>query len=318
MITKRFLAASLASLLAAISISSAALAQAADPNAPQQQPPPSYQPPSDPQVQQQPYPPQGYPQQPPSQQPPYPQQGYPQQQQPYPPQGYPQQPGYPPPPQGYPPQQGYPQQQPDPPPAGYPPPGYPQQPPYPPAAYQPPPPTQHHGLLLMGYLGFQSFQGSTGDGLSPGLRLGGLLGFYASPVLSLNGELTLDVLNLDSSRYGSNTTGVRFVLSLSPLYHIPTTGNFELVIGPKFGVWGTSITADNGNGDEISASGYLFGLNAGGFAHVGNVFLGGLFSFEAAVPTEVCFTPAGFSRSCSSPMDSTADKVIAFNVAVLL
>src|SRR6185503_19886832 len=79
-----------------------------------------------------------------------------------------QQPGLP---QPYP-QQYQPQQQP------YPQAGYPQ--PYPPPGpYQAPPPLQgHHGLLLVGFLGMHTFQGDTGVGLSPGLRLGGLLGGF--------------------------------------------------------------------------------------------------------------------------------------------
>lgn len=294
--TLRLCTAGVASLFGLILMQRAILAQPAtpppypDPNQyPQQQQPP--QP-----GQQQPYP-QQYP---PQQQQPYPQQGYPQQyppqqQQPYPQPGYPQQ--YPPQPQPYP-QAGYPQQ-------------------YPPGAYQaPPPPQGHHGLLLMGFLGIQTFQGDTGEGLSPGLRLGGLLGFYASPVFSLNGELTLDFLNFDDSTVNSGATAVRAVFAFSPLYHVPT-GNVELVVGPKFGGWITSISDDNSNA-SASAKGYVLGVNAGAFVHAGNVNVGGLVSFEAAVATSICGDD-GFGEVCRSTVGSEkdADKVLAFTGAIL-
>jgi hypothetical protein len=275
----------------------------------QQAAPPS--PPPYPDPNQAPYP-QQQPQQPQTPQQPYPQQ-YPPQPQPYPQQGYPQQ--YPPAQQPYP-QQSYPQQYP-PQQQPYPQPGYPQQ--YPPAgSYQAPPPAPpgHHGLLLMGFLGFHAFQGDTGEGLSPGLRLGGLLGFYASPVFSLNGELTLDFLNIDSSSPYNGATGVRALLALSPLYHVPA-GNVELVIGPKFGGWGTTLSDDN-SGASISARGYVLGLNAGVFARAGNINLGGLFSFEAGFPTSICFDD-GLGDACHSATGSEkdADKIVAFNGAIL-
>jgi hypothetical protein len=291
MTTKRFFAVHLASLLVATLMSSVALAQAAppaqyDPNAQPQQYPP----------QQQPYPQQpGYPPQqpgyPPPQQQPYPQQqGYPQQQQPYP-QQYPQQ------------QQPYPQQ-------------YPQQAPYP--APPPPPPPGHHGLLLMGYAGFHSFQGTNGEGLGPGLRLGGLLGFYASPVFSLNGELSIDVLNFDSNTTlgGSNVTGVRVDFSLSPLYHIPAAPNFEVVVGPKLGVFDEAISNNDGSTDS-SISGYSVGFNAGGFARVGNVLLGGLFAFDLGVPTKACGDDGFGNQVCVSVSNYSNEKVISFNAAAL-
>ena len=208
------------------------------------------------------------------------------------------------------PQQYPPQQQP------YPQPGYPQQYP-PPGSYQAPAaPQGHRGLLLMGFLGIQAFQGDTGVGLSPGLRLGGLLGFYATPMFSLNGELTLDFLNLDSSAGYSGATGVRALLALSPLFHFPA-GNLELVVGPKFGGWGTTIS-DNNSTTSASARGYVFGVNAGLFARAGNVNLGGLFSFEAGIPTSICFDTGG-GEVCHSATGSEqdADKIVAFNGAIL-
>jgi hypothetical protein len=317
MTTNRFGLFCLASLLGTTLMSGVAFAQAAPP--PQGYPDPNAQP-------QYPPPPQQYPQQQP---------GYPQQQQPgYAPQdyqqqqpGYPQQqqPGYPQQQPGYPPQQqpGYPQQQPGyPPPGGYaPPPGYGPPPGYapaPPPAYAPAP--NHHGLLAIAYIGINGFAGETGQGIDPGVRLGGLLGFYASPMFSLNGELSIDFLNLDSnSPIYAGLTGVRASLSIAPLFHFPTgTGNMELVVGPKLGVWDEEFTDDNNSGVTSSFSGYLLGLNAGAFAHVGRTSLGGLFSFESATPTKACSNDGFSGDICSSITGNpTSEKVFAFNLAAL-
>ncbi|HET6149527.1 MAG TPA: hypothetical protein VFH68_18465 [Polyangia bacterium] len=305
--THRLCTVGIASSLSLILLPGAIWAQGTAPA-----PPPAYPDPNQTQ-----YPPPQQQQQQPGQAQPYPQQ-YPPQSQPYPQQGYP--PQYPQAQQPYPQQQGYPQQyppQPQPQPypqPGYPQPGYPQ--PYPGPYQTPPPPQGHHGLLLAGFLGIHAFQGDTGEGLSPGLRLGGLLGFYASPVFSLNGELALDFLNYDNSALNSGATAARVVLAFSPLYHVPT-GQVELVVGPKIGFWGTSISFDNSDA-SASFAGYLLGLNAGLFARVGNVSLGGLVSFEAGYPTRIC-SDDGTGEICGDPIGAQkdADKVLAVTGAIL-
>ena len=299
--------AGIVSLFSLILMSGSIRAQPAAPPAPAPYPDPNQAPygqqtqPPQP-GQQQPYPQQQYPQQYPPQQPGYPPQqpgyppqqpGYPQQQ-PYPQQGYPQQ--YPPQQQTYPQQGGYPQQ-------------------YPPGSYQAPPPQGHHGLLLSGFLGIHSFQGNTGEGLSPGLRLGGLLGVYVSPVFSLNGELALDFLNIDDTSVASSSTAVRAVIAFSPLYHLPA-GNVELVVGPKFGGWATTVSYDDNTSQSLS--GYVIGANVGAFVRAGNVNVGGLASFEAAVPTRAC-VDVGFGEDCTSinGADRDTQTVLALTGAIL-
>ena len=229
-----------------------------------------------------------------------------------PPQQYQQQPGYPPQQQPYPPQPGYPPAG-YPPPPGYPPPGYP---PPPPPAY-PPPPLGHHGLLLSGYIGINAFVGSGGEGIDPGLRLGGLIGFYASPVFSINGELSIDFMNLNNDNsFTSDITAVRAALSLSPLYHMATSGNFEIVLGPKLGVWDEEY--DDGSGNKLfSYSGYLVGVNAGGYTRVGNTLLGGLFSFENSVVDKACQPDTFGTDQCGSVSNVPSHKVLAFNLSAL-
>ncbi len=321
MTTKRFRAVSLGPLFATALTSTVALAQGAppvqpypDPNAqPGQQYPqqPGQQYPQQP-GQQYPQPPQQYQQQPGY--PPQPQPGYPPPPQPYPPQDYQQpqqppqqyqqQPGYPPPQPPY-------QQQPGYPPPGYPPPGYP-------PPYAPPAPLGHHGLLLSAFLGISSFQGTTGEGLSPGLRFGGLIGFYASPVFSLNGELSIDFMNPDSSL--GNETAVRAAISFSPLYHLTTNGNLEIVLGPKLGAWSEDYSDTDGN-TLGNASGYLVGINAGAYTRVGTALLGGLFSFEDGVWTKTCAAAdpfnGNFDQICASVSDAPSDKILAFNLSAL-
>lgn len=313
MTTNRFGLFCLASLLGTTLVSGVAFAQNAPP--PQGYPDPNAQPQYPPQQQ----PPQQYPQQPgyPQQQPGYPPQDYQQQQQQqpgYPPQQYQQQPGYPPQQPGYPPQQ-YPQQ------PGYtPPPGYGTAPGYgPPPGYAPPPPyvppSGHHGLLAMPYLGINGFAGDTGIGVGPGVRVGGLLGFFASPMFSLNGELSIDFMNLDQNYY-PDTTGVRASLSIAPLFHFPAGGNLELVAGPKLGVWDEEL-GDTQSNATLSYSGYLVGLNAGLFARAGRMSIGGLFTFESAVPDKSCANDGFNGDVCSSLSNATSEKVVSFNGALM-
>jgi hypothetical protein len=226
---------------------------------------------------QQPYPQQGYPQQSPEaqqypqqyQQPQqYPQQGYPQQQaypqqQPYPQQAYPQQQPYP--------QQGYPQQQP-----------YPQQPVYPSQ-----PVDRHRGLLLLPYLGANVPFGDGSQWLSTGFRLGGLLGFYVGPAVSLNAELTLDFLSVDGQG-SSGVTNLMVDWAFSPLFHFGPA-NMDFVIGPKFGFFTQEISYSAYNNDYSSTSyGYVYGVNAGVFVSMGRISVGGLLSFTGHSYSQYC------------------------------
>jgi len=94
------------------------------------------------------------------------------------------------------------------------------------------------------------------------------------------------------------------------------SGNVELVFGPKIGAWATSISFDDNTSQ--SAKGYVLGVNAGLFAHVGNVSLGGLASFEAGYPTSICGDD-GFGEVCRDTVGSEkdADKVLAITGAIL-
>ncbi len=284
----------------------------------QPQPQPGYQQPQQqPGYQQYPQPQPGY------QQPqgyPYQQQGYPQQgyqqpqpgyQQPYPQQGYQQPPGYPPAqgyaPQGNPPPPGY--YAPAPRPAYGPPPGY-----GPPPSYAPPPvePAFRRGFLWMPYIGVNVPVGDTSKGVSTGLRLGGLFGFNASPFLSLNGELTIDVLNLDSSM-GTSASGAEVDFAFSPLFHIDLPA-LELVVGPKLGFFAMSATfSESGYPDTtLSGSGLAYGFNAGVFIPLGHIAIGGLFNFTGRSYFSSCLNDV-----CGDASGGSDDKFFGFSGALM-
>ena len=192
----------------------------------------------------------------------------------------------------------------------------------PPGGYPPPPPPGHRGASLVLYAG-PTFPGDMHAfptaGLSPGFRLGGMLGFYLTPFLSLNGELGFDVLNFSDSAIDNNVTGVRLVAAFSPLFHAPS-GNIELVVGPKLGGWFTAISDNGTNSNSLTASGGLVGINAGLFARIGGgrMSIGGLATFEAAWTSQVCVDVDG-NHSCADPVGSErdADKVFSVTGALL-
>jgi hypothetical protein len=288
------------------------------------------------------------PQYPPQQQPGYPQPqpstpGYPQQQA-YPQPGYPQQeqaPGYPQQ-QTYP-QPGYPQQQ------AYPQPGYPQQqaPGYPqggappaayyapPPAYPPPPvtepqyeasarPAARRGLVFLPYIGFQSVVGSGSSGYSTGFHMGGLLGGHIGPFFSINGELTLDVMNPDTGSSGIDVTQVFVDLTLSPLFHFGVP-YVEFVVGPKLGMffYGASETYPSSYGyynssGDYTGYGLAYGFTAGAFFPLGRIALGALLNFTGRSPSEICFTPSGGSEECNDSPSGSDLKEITFSFALLL
>jgi hypothetical protein len=233
-------------------------------------------------------------------------------------------PGYPPPPAGYPPAQpGYPAAQP-----GYPAaqPGYPPPPPgYVPQTYAAPAPPPaapgRHGFLPIVYLGVNSFQGTTGQNTGPGFRIGTILGGRINPMFSINGELTIDVINPKNLAPGVSVTAAAVDIAASPLFHLPlgATGAAELVLGPKLGFWVDSGTVSGSLNDGTgSDSGFLFGLNAGLFGYITpSTAIGGLLSFEGRSYSSSCFTPSGSTQTCQSTNLPDSDKVLGINGAVM-
>jgi hypothetical protein len=244
------------------------------------------------------YPPQAYPPQP----------GYPQQQ-PYP--AYPQQQPYP----AYP-QQGYPQSAPPP---GYyaPPPSYAPQP-----VYDPGPPAEpryRRGLLFMPYLGFHEVVGKYSDNYSTGLRVGGLLGGHIGPFVSLNAEMAIDVMNVDTHSSGVSETEAFFDFAFSPLFHL-SIPYVDFVLGPKLGFFTGfySVSSDYGGGEDGYGTGLTYGFNAGAFAGLGRIALGGILGFTGRHFTHTCYTPSGGSEHCDDSPSGSDLKMMTFSIAMLL
>jgi hypothetical protein len=196
------------------------------------------------------------------------------------------------------------------PPPGYsaPPPGYSAPPPGysapPPGYYQPAPvttvPAFRRGFLAMPYLGVQIPVGSSGDSLGTGLRLGAILGGHVIPELSLNGELTIDIMNPKNVPSGMSVTEVIVDLVFSPLLHFGTD-QIECFVGPKIGAFGMSASLSyQGASESANAQGLAYGLNAGVAFPVGNLAIGGLLAYTGRHATKVCSTASGGSETCDT------------------
>jgi hypothetical protein len=180
------------------------------------------------------------------------------------------------------------------------------------------------GAHLVPYVGVSSFLGSSGKGLGPGFRAGAIGGGHVNPMFSVNGEITIDLLNPSSS--AGDYTGLNLDLALSPFVHVPLK-NFELVFGPKLGAWfgaiNTSVAVPLLNMNMTARSrehGWLAGLNAGGFLSLNHsVELGALLSFLVRSPTSACAdtnVPTPGPEICTGS-NLSSGKVLAFSIALL-
>jgi hypothetical protein len=193
--------------------------------------------------------------------------------------------------------------------------------------------------LFLPYLGAYVFQSDGQDnrfslksdagqdqsiGMGPGFRLGALLGLRPLEAFSINGELTIDVLNLRNVPSDVDLTAFAVELSLSPMLHFGQ-GALELVVGPKLGAWASLLESKGkgatGGGDQTSkasASGYALGGNAGAFAHLSEqASVGLLVSYVVRSIGRICETPPDGSESCGDPLRSDSDKVLGITAAML-
>src|SRR5204862_5314159 len=205
-----------------------------------------------------------------------------------------------------------------PPPPAYPPPGYAAPGAYPGLYALPPRRPRRRLFQLIPYVGAHSFQGDGGRILAAGLRIGGLLGFRIGDYVSINGELTIDVLNPAHLPAGDSYSEENATIGLSPLVAFPA-GAIELAFGPKLAIWGADYAQDSrtrGAGDG-SYTGFDVGANGAGFAQVGRkLWLGGLASFDVRTYGHSCFTAlAGLERCTSSNLPSS-DKVVALSLVL--
>jgi hypothetical protein len=242
---------------------------------------------------------------------------------------------------------------------GYPPPAAQYAPPapyQPPADYQPPPasggttqqptefgapptvlPDRQRGFLILPFLGVNSFQGQSGDGLTVGARFGGMAGLRfgdingghgSSYFFSTNGEFTGDWGNVKNVSSGDSVLMIQGVFAASPLLHVSLPSNIELVLGPKLGYWFnvesyTVTTAGLYSSQKTTGShtdvGFVLGGNLGAFYGVGDsMAVGGLVNFDLRLISSCTNSSSGASVSSSgicSPGPSM--KVLGFSAAAL-
>jgi len=144
--------------------------------------------------------------------------------------------------------------------------------------------------------------------------LGALIGGRLNPMFSINLEITGNILNPKNDPNGEITV-FEGDLVLSPLVHVPVAPNFEIVAGPKIGVFGGSLQA---SGFKETATGFAIGLNLGAFFAVApTMSVGGLIAFTVRDAHEVCTTSDFGLDNCDSTSDFFARKVLGFNAALL-
>jgi hypothetical protein len=189
------------------------------------------------------------------------------------------------------------------------------------------PVSPHHGLLLMGYIGVNAFPGKGAldsqasgvlVGVGPGLRVGGLVGFYATPRFSVNGELGFDFVNTDDPVGYWKTGGRRTAVAISPLFHLAANASsaVEVAVGPKLGLRWMSMSSQSS--EVFSSNGTLLGLNAGVFARGGAVMIGGLISFDVAKFSESCRQLDAVNDYCSTnASDIDWEKVVSLSGSIL-
>ncbi|MDB4980075.1 MAG: hypothetical protein JWM82_827 [Myxococcales bacterium] len=182
----------------------------------------------------------------------------------------------------------------------------------------PPAPEGKHGFLAMFYLGAHHFFGDYGaNRVDTGFRIGTILGGRLTPQISLNGEITLDVLNPKNVPPGLDVTGLDADIAFSPLFHVPS-GRMELVVGPKLGLRAAAAQTNGGVSTSSSTNGYTAGINAGLFGAVTpGTSLGALLNFEVRTHDESCVKVGDFPESCSTQNQGSAEKLLGITLAVL-
>jgi len=172
--------------------------------------------------------------------------------------------------------------------------------------------TWQEGFMVVPMIGINSFQGDSGRGTAPGLRLGLLAGSRLTELLSLNVGFAFDIANLDAPPGGDASRYV-FDTGFNPLFHVPLQ-NLEFVAGPLAGVF-VDYASIGGGGLSVDtwAYGWTVGANAGLLFPVGTkVRLGGLANFYLRNPLKVCV----MDTCASEGLDSV--KTLALSFAAML
>jgi len=146
-----------------------------------------------------------------------------------------------------------------------------------------------------------------------------MLGFRFEEVVSINGELTLDSVELRNLPVGERLSEIDLSATISPLFSV-IDGKLELAFGPKLGLWlgsynQSSLSRGDGSG---TFSGWDLGANVAGVAQVGrHLWLGGLASFDLRIFRNSCFRPTAGIEGCTSGDLPPADKVLALSILLM-
>jgi len=170
--------------------------------------------------------------------------------------------------------------------------------------------------MVVPMIGMNSFQGDSGRGTAPGLRLGLLAGSRLTELFSLNVGFAFDIVNLDVPA-GADASRYVFDIGFNPLFHFPLQ-KLDIVAGPLAGVF-VDHGSIGGIGPSVDtwAYGWTVGANAGVLFPVGaKVRLGGLANFYLRNPLNVCVTANGGDTCSSNGVNSV--KTLALSFAALL
>jgi hypothetical protein len=175
------------------------------------------------------------------------------------------------------------------------------------------------GVLVIPFFGFHAVEGIAAGDYDAGARGGLLVGVHASPIVSLNVELAMNFLSpksMVSPILRTSSSGHDFTAAFSPLFHV-SNGIGEFVIGPKLGMWSSSIDTSSPGTDTVnkSQSGWAFGFNAGGFAGVTDAAaLGAIISYQMTYISQTCAI-LNNGTDCTQP--GSAPQFLSFNLAAL-
>ena len=161
--------------------------------------------------------------------------------------------------------------------------------------------------------------GQSGQDFGVGFVAGALLGARIGEKFSLNGEVTIDLVNVKNARAGTQANRSELDLAVSPLLHFRTRA-LEVVVGPKLGLWfgNFGLTSGGQTLDTETARGLVGAVNAGVFLPVSkDMALGGMFSLVLKSFSRTCHTLIGQAETCNPSPSLDAEKVVGFNVGAL-
>jgi hypothetical protein len=181
---------------------------------------------------------------------------------------------------------------------------YPAQQPYyyPPPPPPPPPPAPFvsptRGFESAAYIGFGTVFGTYGDGLDPGLRLGGIVGRRLGARFSLGLGIDGDWFSPKNSKISQYGLG----LALVPSYHLPFSKG-EFIFSPRIGVFAVRKSEDaTGPSFTQTATGYSFGGSVTVAFALKSFRLGPMLTVEHQSLSRICESELGMER-CHDPGD---------------